>query len=143
MGGCTNLYKRKAMTLVNWREILGWTDEQLDELRFAGFSFVREGHYQKALLFFKALVLLDPESAYDIQTLGAIYLEIGEPEKALLALTKAIQLDPIDEPSRLNKAKALIATHQKTEALELIHQLQRSTNQTIADDASALIHAWT
>ena len=62
------------MAIVNWRAILGWTDEQLEELRFTGFSFLREGHYNKALIFFEALVVIDPTSIYDNQTLGRFVL---------------------------------------------------------------------
>ena len=130
------------MAKVNWREILGWSDEQLEELRFSGFSFLREGHYQKALLFFKALVILDPTSVYDAQTLGALYLQSGEDEKALTALDQALKLDPTHEPSLLNKAKALLTVNRKLEAVQLIKELKKSKDSTIADDATALIYAY-
>jgi tetratricopeptide (TPR) repeat protein len=131
------------MAKVNWREILGWTDDQLEELRFSGFSFLREGHYQKALLFFEALVILDPQSAYDAQTLGGLYLQMGENQKALKALNQALQIEPIHEPTLLNKAKALFAVNQSAEALQLIKKLERSSDPTIANDAAALYIAYT
>jgi tetratricopeptide (TPR) repeat protein len=131
------------MSHVNWREILGWTNEQLEELRFSGFSFLREGHYQKSLLFFQALVVLDPENAYDAQTLGAIYLQMGEGQQALALLERALRLDPTHEPSLLNKAKALLAISQRPAALEIAHQLSKSTDPTIAGDAAALVLAYT
>jgi tetratricopeptide (TPR) repeat protein len=129
------------MARVNWREILGWTNEQLEELRFSGFSFLREGHYPKALLFFEALVILDPESAYDAQTLGALYLQMGENQKALKALNQALQMEPLHEPTLLNKAKALFAINQHAEAMELVKKLEQSSDPTIAGDASALFLA--
>lgn len=131
------------MAKVNWREILGWTNEQLEELRFSGFSFLREGHYKKALLFFEALVVLDPRSSYDAQTLGALYLQIGNSEKALETLNYALKLEPLHEPTLLNKAKALIALNKRSEALEIIKQLASSPDTTISGDASALIFAYT
>jgi tetratricopeptide (TPR) repeat protein len=130
------------MATVNWREILGWTDEQLEELRFSGFSFLREGHYEKALLFFEALVILDPESAYDAQTLGALYLQMGRGKKAFKTLNLALQLEPTHEPTLLNKAKTLISINQRAEAIELAKRLVQSTDPTIADDASALLSAY-
>ncbi len=130
------------MSQVNWREILGWTNEQLEELRFSGFSFLREGHYNKALIFFEALVILDPRNPYDAQTLGGLYLQIGDGDKALLALNKALDLEPTHEPSLLNKAKALLLTHQRAAALDLAHKLERSPDPSIAGDASALIFAY-
>jgi tetratricopeptide (TPR) repeat protein len=131
------------MAKVNWREILGWTDEQLEELRFSGFSFLREGHYQKAILFFEALVILDPKSAYDAQTLGALYLQLGEGQKALNILNQALALDPLHEPTLLNKTKALIALNQRHEAVEIAKQLSQSPDATISGDAFALLSAYT
>jgi tetratricopeptide (TPR) repeat protein len=127
---------------VNWREILGWSNEQLEELRFSGFSFLREGHYKKALIFFEALVILDPESAYDAQTLGALYLQLGESQKALDMLNQALALEPAHEPTLLNKAKALLTLHQRTDALQLVKKLEASHDPQIAGDASALSFAY-
>lgn len=130
------------MAVVNWRAILGWTDEQLEELRFSGFSFLREGHYQKALLFFEALVILDPESIYDTQTLGALYLQMNRVKKSLETLNRALELDPSHEPTQINKVKALLALGNKAEALELAKSLEKSIDPTISQDASALIVAY-
>ncbi len=130
------------MAIVNWRAILGWTDEQLEELRFTGFSFLREGHYKKALLFFEALVILDPLSVYDTQTLGAIYLQMGNGKKAVEVLDQALALDPLHEPTLINKVKALLAIGQKAEALALAKTLEKSEDSTIANDASALLTAY-
>ncbi len=130
------------MVVVDWRAILGWTDEQLEELRFTGFSFLREGHYKKALLFFEALIILNPKSLYDTQTLGALYLQIGENKKALVTLEKASSLDPLHEPTLINKAKALLALGKNSEAINLVKKLTKSEDPTIADDAAALLLAY-
>lgn len=50
-----------------WKAILGWNDEELEELRISGYQFLRQGHYRKAILFFEALIILDPLSVYDFQ----------------------------------------------------------------------------
>lgn len=128
--------------MINWQDILGWNLDQINELRVSGFSYLREGHYQKALLFFEALTTLDPNSLYDIQTLGALYLEMGETEKSLRILNRALELDPIHEPTLLNKVKALLTLNQKNEALRLAQTLVISKEASIADDARALIIAY-
>jgi len=127
------------MAKVNWKEILGWSDEHLNELRFSGFSFLREGLYNKALLFFEALKILSPGNPYDLQTLGAIYLQIGENQKALDALNAALELVPAHEPSLLNKAKALFCLGKHAEGLSLVVTLQKSGDAAISSDASALV----
>jgi len=130
------------MAIVNWRAILGWNDEQLEELRFSGFSFLREGHYNKALIFFEALIILDPTSTYDTQTLGALHLQMGNGKKALSILDQALALDPIHEPTQINKVKALLTCGQKVQAMQLANTLQKSEDTTIANDASALLIAF-
>jgi Flp pilus assembly protein TadD len=131
------------MAKANWNEILGWTPDQLDDLRIAGFSMLREGKYEKALLFFKSLVTLAPENPYDIQTLGALYLQMGKKEEALVALNRALALEPRHEPTLLNKTKTLLQLNQKMEALELARILARSQDPSIAGDATALIISYT
>ena len=125
----------------NWLEILGWNSYQLEELRFAGFSFVRQGKYDKALIYFKSLVILDPKSSYDFQILGALYLQTNEEAQALPMLNQALELDPTHEPTQLNKVKNLITLGQKSEAFALAAALEKSKNRVIADDATAVIMA--
>lgn len=125
-----------------WIEILGWNPEQLQELRFAGFSFIREGHYNKASIFFEGLVALDPRNAYDNQTLGAIYLQMGKKEKALATLNRALSIDPQHEPTLLNKLKTLFLLGQKEEALSLARTLQKSADPSISGDVNALLLAY-
>jgi tetratricopeptide (TPR) repeat protein len=124
---------------MDWQELLGWTDDQLDELRFSGFSFLRQGHYQKAITFFKALCILAPKSAYDLQTLGALYLQIGSASAALTFLERALNLEPTHEPTLLNKVKALFMNNRTQEALTLANQLKTSADLSIRNDALALI----
>ncbi len=130
------------MAHVDWKKILGWSSEQLEEFRLAGFSLLREGKYEKALIYFKALVTLDSKDIYDIQTVGALHLQLGENEEALTFLNKALESEPAHEPTLLNKTKALLLTGKKSEAFDLAHQLEKSQDSTIANDASALILAY-
>jgi len=124
---------------MDWQEFLGWTDDQLEELRFSGFSFLRQGHYPKAITFFKALCILAPKSLYDLQTLGALYLQTGAGTQALHFLTLALELQPTHEPTLINKVKALLMNNQKEEALTLAETLKTSSDTTIRNDALALI----
>lgn len=121
---------------------MGWNDQQLDELRLSGFSFLREGKYDKALLFFQTLVIVDPKSSYDSQTLGALYLQMGEKEKALKSLNQALQLQPSHEPTLLNKAKTLLLLDRKEEAFIIARNLLTSQDPSISGDASAIIAAY-
>lgn len=127
---------------LNWQEILGWGEEQFQELRIGGFTLLRQGHYQKAILFFHALCILLPKSSYDYQILGALYLETGQHKTALETLNKALSLDPQHEPTLLNRVKALFMNKQIELGLTEAKNLTTSQDPLIASDAHALIIAY-
>src|SRR5215204_1006421 len=95
------------MGRINWQEILKLSEEQIEDLRYTGYAYLRQGKYDVALSFFEALNVLDRNSAYDAQTIGALYLEMGQPEKALKYLEKALKLEGDHAPTLLNMCKAL------------------------------------
>ena len=66
------------MDKMQWQEVLGWGEEELNDLRFVGYSYIKQGLYKTALKIFDGLVVLNPNSAYDLQVLGALYLQLGD-----------------------------------------------------------------
>ena len=95
------------MEPVNWLDVLGWDSSQIEDLRFVGFSYIKQGKYDIALKFFEAIVVLAPESEYDLQTLGALFLQTGDNLSALDFLERAIKINPDHSPTLLNRAKAM------------------------------------
>jgi tetratricopeptide (TPR) repeat protein len=126
----------------DWRKILGWSEVQLDELRITGYSYLRQGKYDLALPFFEALVIVDPGKPYNWQTLGALFLELGQPEKALGYLNKALEMDPKHSASLVNKSKALLELNQIDEGIAVAKKLKRDPDYRIASMARALILAY-
>lgn len=134
---------KKNMSKINWLEKLNWTEEQLEDLRYTGFSYVRQGKYDIALSFFEALVAIDPKSIYDVQTLGAIYLQIGEPKKAIELFEKALpSLTENTGPMLINLAKAYFSVGRKQDGLKLASNLKENPNTSIANMAKALLLAY-
>jgi len=131
------------MAKKNWCEALGWTGEQIEELRHAGYAYIRQGKYDIAISFFEALNILDPESAYDAQTLGALYVELNQPSKALRFLDKALKLDADHTPTLLNLTKAFFMLGKKDEALRLCGILREDPNPKVSSTAEALLLAYT
>lgn len=129
------------MSRINWQETLGWTEEQLEDLRYTGYAYIRQGKYDIALPFFEALSILDPDSAYDAQTMGAIYLQMNDAPKALKFFDKALKLEADHAPTLLNMCKALFMLGRKDEALKLAHILANEPSPAIANVAKALILA--
>lgn len=130
------------MSKINWLEQLKWNEDHVEELRLTAYSYIRQGKYDIALPIFEALVVLDPESAYDSQTLGAIYLQLNNPLKALKAFDKALKLETDHSPTLLNVAKALFMLGRKEEGLKLANMLKNEQEPYIANTARALILAW-
>lgn len=129
------------MSRINWTEKLKWTDEQLEDLRYTGYAYLRQGKYDIAITFFEALTVLDPENAYDSQTLGALFLQIGEPKKALKWLDHALKIEDDHGPTLLNLCKALFMLNKKEEGLKLANILKNEPNNMISNVAKALILA--
>lgn len=131
------------MSTINWLDKLGWTEEHIEDLRYTGFSYVRQGKYDIALAFFEALIVLNPNSLYDTQTLGAIYLQINQPSKALLYFDRALKLETGDHnPTLLNLAKTFFAMGKKAEGLKLAQILKNESDKAISNVAKALILAY-
>lgn len=124
---------------IAWIDLLGWTEEELGDLRFVAYSYVKQGHYETALKFFEALAILSPNSAYDLQTVGALYLELGDNLTALNYLDRALQIEPEHAPTLLNRTKALFLLGYHKQGLREAALLQKNKDRTIAGQAEALL----
>ncbi|HSX13064.1 MAG TPA: tetratricopeptide repeat protein [Chlamydiales bacterium] len=127
------------MPPIQWTEVLGWGPEELDDLRFVAYSYIKQGVYDVALTFFNALAVLTPQTAYDLQTLGALYLQLGENLKALDHLDRALKLEPNHFPTQLNRAKALLGLGYKQQAISQAVLLERQADPEIRKQAQAII----
>ena len=127
---------------MNWLQYLGWSDKQLQDLRFLGYSYFSQGKFDIAINFFEGLLVLDNENVYDLQELGALYLEKGQSLKALDYLDKALKKDPSYLPSLVNKTKALFSLGYKNQGLALARSLLSCGDKTIENLAEALILAY-
>jgi tetratricopeptide (TPR) repeat protein len=127
----------------DWLQELKWNEEVVDEIRNTAYSYIRQGHYETALPLFEALVLLMPESAYDAQTLGALYVQTNRPLKAIKALNQALQLETDHAPTLLNLTKAFFMSGRIEEGLRLAKILEKDSNPFVAGTAAALIMSYT
>ena len=130
------------MTTPNWLDVLGWQTKDLEDLRFVGYSYLKQGHYTMALTFFEALVILSEEHLYDLQTLGALYLQTNNNLMALNYLEKAAKQDSSHGPTLLNRSKALLALGYKKQGLMQAKHLESHPDSSIATQAAALSLAY-
>jgi tetratricopeptide (TPR) repeat protein len=134
------------MSKIDWLKKLNWNEDHLDELRNAGYAYVRQGKYDTALVFFEALVILNPKSgshySYDIYTLGSLYMQINKLDKAIKCFNRVLQLEGTHAPALLNLAKIFFAAGKIEDGLKLAQILQNDANRTIANTAAALLLAY-
>lgn len=130
------------MSDVNWQEILGWGNEEMDDLRFVAYSYIKQGVYDVALTFFDALAVLSTPTPYDLQTIGALHLQVGNGLKALDYLDKALKIEPEHLPTQLNRAKALFMLGYKRQGLVQALGLEKAEDPGVAKAAAALVLAY-
>lgn len=130
------------MSRINWLARLGWNDEQIEDLRNTGYAYIRQGKYDIALPIFEGIWVLSQESAYDAQTIGAIYLQLGNPQKSIKYLNHALKIEADHGPTLLNLTKAFFMLGKKDEGLKLAFILKNETDPLIANTAKALILAY-
>ena len=126
----------------NWMDMLGWGKNEIDDMRFVAYSYIKEGIYDVAITFFDALEVLVPPTSYDLQTMGALHLQIGNGLKALDYLDRALKLDPMHLPTQLNRAKTLFMLGYKRQGLVAARELEKNESKEVQEQASALILAY-
>lgn len=127
------------MAQKNWLEVLGWGENELSDMRFVAYSYIRQGIYDVALKIFDALTILSVPTAYDLQTLGAIHLQLGNGLKALEHLDRALKLEPNHLLTQLNRAKALFMLGYKKQGMSAAIQLEKQSDESISSQAKALL----
>lgn len=130
------------MKKINWREKIHWKEENSDELRLAAYAYIRQGKYDIAIDFFEALMILEPNSAYDAQTLGALWIQMGNPTKAIKCFDQALKLEADHAPTLLNLTKAFFMLGKKKEGLKLANMLKKESDPAISNVAKALLLAY-
>lgn len=119
--------------------MLGWGEEEVEDIRFVAFSYIQQGLYDIAIRFFEGLAALTPPNVYDLQTLGALYLQKGNGMEALLYLDKSLEIAPDHYPSLLNRAKALFLLGYTKQGLLQAKELEKCPEPDISKQASALL----
>lgn len=130
------------MPHTNWKEVLGWGEDELNDLRFVAYSYIRQGVYDVALTIFDALAALSPPTAYDLRTIGALHLQLGHGLKALDYLDRSLKLEPNDLQTQMNRAKVLFTLGYKRQGLVQAMELEKASDKIISEQASALLLAY-
>lgn len=127
---------------MDWRKVLGWGPGEVDDLRYAAYSYIKQGVYDVSLIFLDAISVLSPPTPYDLQTIGAIHLQMGNGLKALDFFDRSLKMEPNHLPTKLNRAKAFFMLGYKRQGLMQALELEKCIDPEIAKAASALVLAY-
>jgi predicted Zn-dependent protease len=127
---------------MDWLEMLDWDQNEIEDIRYAAYTYLKQGAYDVSLTFFNALSILSPDAPYDLETLGAVHLQLGSGMKALDYLDRSLKLEPENLLAKLNRAKALFMLGYKKQGLLQAQNLEKCDDPEIAMQASALVLAY-
>lgn len=131
------------MNGMDWNRLLGLDHQDREKLRHTGYGYLKGGNYQAALIYFEGLSLIERGNLFDLQALGCIHLQMGKGSEAIFYFDRALEVDPADLRTQLNRAKALFAVGDCDRALEIARELAKSSDEMIASLAEALVMAHT
>lgn len=132
------------MERINWQTILNLNEDQVSDLRLVAYHYIRQGKYDIARAFLEALAIfqsqrsLDEQDPYDFQALGGLYLQLGDHERALRYLDRALRLSSDHIPTQLNRAKVLFILRRFDEAMVAADELRTCPEPSVSDAAEAL-----
>jgi len=127
---------------MDWLEILGWDQEEIDDLRSAGYSYIQQGVYDVAMKYYEALTILTPSNSFDTGTMGALFLQMGNGLQALDYIDRSLKIEPENPEVRLNRAKALFMLGYRRQGLLQAMELEKCEDEHIASQAAALVLAY-
>lgn len=88
----------------------GWTPEEMRLIAELGYALAEQGRDREAITIFEGLASLAPAITYFQSALGALWLRLGEPERAIAHLDRVLSADPQDLIALVNRGEAAMQT---------------------------------
>lgn len=108
-------FMRGEMT---WAQLEGMTMEQAYAIAEFGYSMYQQGKYRDAQKMFEGLSVGNPYDPYFHAMLGAIYTKLDQHEEAVQEFCIALELDPSDIHSLVNRGELLLQHGEFEHAME-------------------------
>lgn len=101
-------FKKFLLGKMTWAQLEGMTMEQAYAIAEFGYTMYGQGRYKDARTIFEGLVIGNPYDPYFHAMLGAIYTKLDLHEEAAQEFSIAIELDPEDINSYVNRGELLL-----------------------------------
>lgn len=113
-----------------------WSADEIRLVSELGYALAEQGRNNEAIAIFEGLVALAPATVYFDSALGALWLREKNYERAIFYLNKAIDSDPDNIPTRVNRGEAFLQLGELEKArLDLTYILK----QKIKTDKNTLL----
>lgn len=125
-------------------ELKGFTREQIFNLAETGYIKFKHGRVDEAKKIYETLVVLDHRNAYFHSVMGAIQQKLVRPVEAILAFSRALQINPKDAASAVNRGELYLKHRNYKRAAEDLRQailLDPSGRNLWANRARSLVIA--
>ncbi len=83
-----------------------WSSEEIRLVSELGYALAEQGRNAEAIAIFEGLVALAPATVYFESALGALWLREKNYNRAIQYLDKAVEADPKNIPTRVNRGEA-------------------------------------
>lgn len=111
-------FKKFLFGKITWAQLEGMTMEQAYSIAEFGYTMYQQGRYKDARTLFEGLVIGNPYDPYVHAMLGAIYTKLDLHEEAAQEFSIAIELDPEDINSYVNRGELLLQHGEFEAAME-------------------------
>lgn len=101
-------FKKFLFGQITWAQLEGMTMEQAYALAEFAYTMYQQGRYKDARTMFEGLVIGNPYDPYFHAMLGAVYTKLDMQEEAAQEFSIAIELDPEDINSYVNRGELLL-----------------------------------
>jgi tetratricopeptide (TPR) repeat protein len=101
-------FKKFLFGKITWAQLEGMTMEQAYSIAEFGYTMYQQGRYKDSRTLFEGLVIGNPYDPYFHAMLGAIYTKLDMHEEAAQEFSIAIELDPEDINSYVNRGELLL-----------------------------------
>ena len=101
-------FKKFLFGKITWAQLEGMTMEQAYAIAELGYTMYQQGRYGESRTIFEGLVIGNPYDPYFHAMLGATYTKMDMHEEAAQEFSIAIELDPEDINSYVNRGELLL-----------------------------------
>lgn len=101
-------FKKFLFGKITWAQLEGMTMEQAYAIAELGYTMYQQGRYGESRTIFEGLVIGNPYDPYFHAMLGATYTKLDMHEEAAQEFSIAIELDPEDINSYVNRGELLL-----------------------------------